>query len=234
MARTASGSGYLSILSGLGFAANDHRTIVGWFYNNSATPGTYFSLGLHGQTVNRQFASGQSGTAMLSRSQLSAGTYEDVTGVTPGTGVWFHIVAKYASASLRSLHINGSLQGTGTATVTLNTAPDTFKIGTNAAITGNMNGRVAYVAIYDDTLTTDEIEALSGLGVVGDAYAPNLIAVDRLLHYWPIDGTASPEPDMVGSADLTISGTFNAATSPAINLTLPDPVGVALAQGWWG
>lgn len=230
MARTFNGSSqYLTVSSGFGLGANDARTIVGWFWKNASSNYCYASMGVAGTGTHRHY---MAGTAPKAESTSSSGTFGSATGSDPGNGAWFHLAGEFLSNSLRAINVNG-VRTTNTTTVTLSTAPDVFRVGVTPGTTAYLAGRAAYVALYSGTLTSQELEWLSGLGVAANAYAPGLVATDRLLGYWPLDGSASPEPDEFGSNDLTLVGTPGSATSPSIILS-GAPGGVTvLPQGWW-
>lgn len=61
-------------------------------------------------------------------------------------------------------------------------------------------GRMADLAIYGGVnLSAGEADALADV-------APSLVRPEALVHYWPLMGRTSPEIDVVGGANFTVSG----------------------------
>jgi hypothetical protein len=235
MARTLNGSTqYLSLASGLSLGANDPVWISMWAYRNAAAGYCYASIGVSGASVNRKFITGATNITVTTTTASSVSASAD-SGVSPANATWFHIIAEFGGASSRACTVNGGTRVENTTTNSLSTAPDLVRVGATPAASALLAGRVAYVGVYSGAPSADERTWLSGLGVPGDAYAPNLVAADRLLAYWPIDGTDSPEPDDVGANDLVLTGSPTGSASPTILLTGdPSASGATpLASGWW-
>jgi len=150
--------------------------------------------------------------------QLAEGT------LAISTNVWYHLCAVHPGVDGTSscfLYTNGGDKQTG-APVGANSP-----IGLNRTDIAALNivgvdtsttfpGRLADVAFWNVALTDAEVLALS-TGV-----RPNKIRPSNLAAYWPLDGLASPEPDLSGNKNNgTITGTPSQAAGPPISLSTP-------------
>lgn len=233
MARQFNGSSqYLTVSTGFSLTADGSVWISGWFYrNNTSANYCYAFLGVSGSGVNRKFVSGT--TNITATTTTNAGVGATASGASPSNATWFHAVAEFTNASLRAISVNGT-RVTNTTTNALTTAPNIFRVGATGTASALLAGRAAYVAVYSGEPTSDEIGYLSGNGTSTNAFAPDLVATDRLLGYWPLDGDASPEPDEFGSNDLTLVGSPTQVASPTIQLSgSPYPSSGFLPQGMW-
>jgi hypothetical protein len=221
MARTFNGtSQYAAVSSGLSLAANDPVWVSAWVWLNS-TAAAYgvFALGVSGATNGyRRITATGSGTLVATSANTSAGSASASTSI-PGSGQWFHVVGEWGGQATRKITANGGTAGTNTTSINVTTTPSHVRLGATLNLSAYLAGRLAYVGVYSGAPSTQEIEWLSGLGVQTNAFAPNLVATDRLLAYWPLDGASDPEPDDVGSNVLTLVGSPGTAASPSIQLT---------------
>lgn len=131
------------------------------------------------------------------------GSSADSTGNYP-VGSWFHAAGTWVAINERNAFMNGANKGTNTVSRDIDEETlDTVTLGVRntTAISNDLNGRMAEVGIWDDELTDAEIASL-GAGV-----CPLMIRPDALVHYWPLFGRASPEPDWIRGNHLTINGT---------------------------
>lgn len=233
MARTFNGSTqYLTLASALGLTAESQFWFSGWFWrDNLATATAAFSIGASGSNNGRRAISGTAGWAAISTA--NGGSTQTTGAVTPSAGGWFHILGKWNGTASRDIALNG---GTFQSNSTASSGSTQNEIRIGAIHTGSqfLAGRAAYIAIYSGAPTTQEVTDLSGLGVPADALHPSLVAADRLLAYWDLDGTSDPEPDGVGSNDFTLVGSPGSAASPAIQLSAGGGGGaLILPQGFW-
>lgn len=86
----------------------------------------------------------------------------------------------------------------------------------------HFKGKIAEVALWNVALSDDEIALLS------QGESPLNIRRADLIHYWPLDGNASPEPDLVGARPGTLVGTLPLDSPRGYRLYLgagftPDP-----------
>lgn len=127
--------------------------------------------------------------------------------VAASANVWTHACAVFASSSSRAAYINGTNKGTNSASHTP-ASIDLTMLGARYTGPGARSlyydGYIAEAAIWDIALSDAEVASLyvsAGVGIF-----PTDVQSGHLLAYWPLLGSSSPEPDDVGSADLTVSG----------------------------
>jgi hypothetical protein len=117
------------------------------------------------------------------------------------------------------VYVDGSvdppLSSSGTTTGTFKTTSDTLFFMCRNAASLFLAGRLAEVAIWTSALSAGDA---TNLGV--NKYAPPLVAPGSLLHYWKLEGSASPEPDGQGSADATVTGAVSTTHPPGIVYSL--------------
>jgi hypothetical protein len=163
--------------------------VVGLYQDTPATAGI-FSLRL--ETTGAPTAQTYDGT-----------TNALATGATLVTaGVWQHVAATYASASSRSVYLNGANKVTNTATATPTNVVETDigALWNASAPLLFFDGSLAEIATWSVALTDTDVAVLA-LGV-----SPLFVRPDALISYWPLYGSYSPEIDLVGRADLTVTG----------------------------
>ncbi len=141
-----------------------------------------FSIGIDGNTDTAWCEAGD-----------GAETYVNST-TTLALNTWFHVAGVYASATSRTVYLNGG----GSATSTVDRTPDGVSqinvgvYGRGNDGTGNFNffaGRLAWASIWDVALSETEVIALAG-GVL-----PLTIRPTNLVYCAPLFGDDSPEPD---------------------------------------
>ena len=219
-------------------------SISAWVYMTSLTP-AYSSV--YGRVNSADFHSVHQ---ILVKSTGHIGYFVAVVGVAsflvdPGTnaistGSWHH-VALTCNPSLGG-PLTGFLDGLSDGTQSR--AADTIgtSFGTNHTCIGfddsaagrNLGGRIADAAMWNVVLTAAEIKALA----VGAR--PNMIRPANLLHWLPLDGLQSPEPDLSGFANNgTLTGTTIAPGPPIMPFTPRWPqvnslplLGPAAGLGW--
>jgi hypothetical protein len=129
---------------------------------------------------------------------------------TNTTGTWYNIVGGF-DGSVWFLYNNGISVGTtsGTQIAPTNSAED-FAVGSEVD-TGTpaqfFNGLIADAAAWNVALSATEIAKLAA------GYRPYQVRTSGLIGYWPLEGTASPEPDLVAGNNGTLTGT-SAGASP--------------------
>lgn len=170
--------------------------------NSGATDWLSLQGGASGQVIAQEY----DGTAFPSSTSA--------TGLL-SAGVWAHVAGVFASHSSRTVYVNGTpaTTNTGTAAVTGLNKTDIGAVYNAAALnTGFMaNGDLAEVVAWNVALTDAEVAA-HALGI-----SPLLIRPTALIAYWPLLGTTSPEIDLIGRYELTVTGA-TAAAHPRISL----------------
>lgn len=121
------------------------------------------------------------------------GTEDTVDGaLNPALGVWSHVAAVKNSVDLR-LYVNGALDGTPLATTrAIYDSASPCYIGNRLPNDQPWDGLIEHVAIWDASLTPDEILSLA------KGTSPRMIRPLNLRGYWPLRGLALPEPDLSG------------------------------------
>lgn len=120
------------------------------------------------------------------------------------SGTWYSAVGVFNSSSSRAVYLN-TTKGTDTTALSGGAAPNETAIGAAdfgaGGYTQFWSGDLADVAIWGGALTDSDVASYSA-GV-----SPELIRPDILLAYWPLWGTASPEIELIGKQEMTLTGT---------------------------
>lgn len=124
-----------------------------------------------------------------------------VTSTGYSVNVWAHGCGVFASATSRAAYINGGSKGTNTTSETI-TSLDRIGIGrTEHSSPGSyFSGDLAEVAVWNIALSDADVLMLS-LGV-----SPLLVRPDGLVFYVPLIGRYSPEIEVVGGLNMTVTG----------------------------
>ena len=125
------------------------------------------------------------------------------------TGTECHLCGIETSTSSRAVVLNGDWANRGTNTTSITTTLNATRIGQALAIVP-MYGDLSEVAVWDVALTQYEVEALA------DRMSPLLIRPSSLVAYWPLIGRYSPELDLVGGYEMTVTGTVATANHSRI------------------
>lgn len=122
---------------------------------------------------------------------------------------WHHAVVVCTSATLREVYIDGGSKGQATTNATP-AGLDNTTIGVRTRTTndGFMNGSVAEAAVWNVALTATEIAQLAA------GINPMAIRPTAIVSYWPLGGNTSPEPDLVGSAAMTLTASPTSDSHP--------------------
>lgn len=191
-------------------------SIFGWFNPTNVTDDhTLFALFLNTNQYWDLFAAGSVASDPL-RFQIKAGagTAHNVDASAGfSANVWQSFLAVEAAADDHKIYLNGGNVGTSTTSRTPS-APGTFRIGESDAAAKDMTGRVAEYAVWNAALTAVDAEVLNKVG-------PLSVRPENLVAYWPLIGSFSPEIDVVGGFDLTVTGAVKADHYPGIRY--PNP-----------
>lgn len=179
-------------------------TMACWGYSTTLTA-TGVLMSINDSAGSHRFQISAEGAAAgdpISAFAQAAGNGNAQTTSSYPANTWFHAAGVFASSTSRASYLNGGNKGTNTTSV----APsgvNTTALGTRYASGSRglfLSGRVAHAAIWDDALTDDEILVLS------TGMSPLLVRPVNLVAYWPLDGNTSPEIDIVGRYELTVTG----------------------------
>lgn len=126
------------------------------------------------------------------------------TGYTANT--WYHACGVANSATSRDVYINGgSTANNTTSRVPSGIDRTSIGAGNDSTPANYMSGMIAEAAIWNTNLTAAEV-ALLAKGV-----SPFFVRPASLVNYWPLIGRYSPEIDIVGGTNLTVTGATAAA-----------------------
>jgi hypothetical protein len=144
------------------------------------------------------------------RYQCQGGGAVVIASTTTGfsANTWHHACAIGRNATDRSVFIDGGSEGTNAQDKTPANL-DRTSIGRTGDSTPTfyMSGRIAEAAVWNVDLTDDEVVSLAG-GV-----SPLRVRPESLVAYWPLYGVGSPEPDYIGTYDLTL---FSGDSGPVV------------------
>lgn len=145
---------------------------------------------------------------------LYDGTYRQATagGSGSSTDIWQHAAVVATSASNYSVFYNGANKGTGTTPVSMTLSNlNRISVGRwSPSATGFFAGQLAYAAIWAAALADAEVEVLAA------GLLPTRVRPASLTAYWSLSGKDSPEIDIVGRNDLTVTNATVSAEEPRI------------------
>lgn len=123
---------------------------------------------------------------------------------------WNHIAVTQDANYLTKVYVNGVLSVTGILVISF-TAPAAIQVGrvTASGVSSQyFDGDMAHIAVWSSVLTPAQILSLSTDTLPSSIGSP--------VHYWPLAGTASPEPDLGSSnKSLTVHGATQ-SSSPTL------------------
>ena len=135
------------------------------------------------------------------RAQAGGGNQFAVASGTVTVGNWTHMAAVSASATDRRVYRDGANKDTNTVNI-VPAGLDRISIGRagDSSPSDEFDGRMTHAGLWNVALTDSEILSL--------ANGADILSIRRgsLINFWPVGGQ-SPEQDVVGNLNLTISGT---------------------------
>ena len=130
------------------------------------------------------------------------------TGGAVTVGVWAHAGGVFAADNSRIAYLNGTAATENTTSYTP-AGPDSVALGASTysgtSIAAPFDGDLAEWGIWNVALTANEMASLA------KGISPLLIRPANLVFYAPLMGTNSPEIDVVGLYNLTLTGTSKSA-----------------------
>lgn len=150
---------------------------------------------------------------LRARSSTTGGVVASAdTTATVSANTWAHIAGVFTSNTSRTAYIDGG--NAVTNTTSNNPSASSFNT-TNIGVryeTSRANyfgGEIAEVGIWSVALTAAEIASLA------KGVSPLMIRPASLISYWPLIGQTSPEIDLHGRFEMTVSGAV-AAEHPRV------------------
>jgi hypothetical protein len=151
----------------------------------------------------------------------TVGAFHTTTSNTiPAANTWYQVIYVLTNTTTRALYVNGVAAAVDdAATVTLGGTANGVTVGGDiiaaAGANGDFGGLIAEAALWNISLNTSDVSALAA------GFPTYLIQPLNLKSYYPLWGTASPEPDLGGSRfNLTITGAVR-DNHPPITLWTP-------------
>lgn len=141
------------------------------------------------------------------------GTYKGVIATSVSTtNSWQHAAIVVTSATNYSVFRNGGSKATGTTAVSLTPANlNRITLGrASFSASDYFTGQLAHCAVWNVALTDAEIE------VLGAGLLPTKVRSASLTAYWSLSGKDSPEIDIVGRNDLTVTNATVSNEEPRI------------------
>lgn len=179
----------------------------GWFMLDSITPGSDLgvmgvgNLALNNDYFLLQFVDADDNLYATIRTN-AGGLSHAISSSSVTATTWHHGLAVYASTTSRQVYLDG-VAGTEN-TDTKDPGLDTFVIGAGRRQSGfisHFNGQIAEAGMWSVALSSADAAQLAA-GV-----SPLMVRPDALLAYWPLHGRTSPEIDVKGGNNLTLTNT---------------------------
>jgi len=188
---------------------NGAYSVSMWVYFNTSPPDSTVLFILNGQYGGAydHFA----GTGGYGWRCFNEGGVASSAG-SPTTATWYHVALVRESGSSQKLYVDGTLATTNSTNVgTGRAATEDMLIGQAGGYSSQtLDGRVAYVKMWNAALTADEVAQER------EAIAPR--RTSNLVGWWPtLPGAAERVKDYSGSSkDWTETGTFTDAAEPPV------------------
>jgi hypothetical protein len=183
-------------------------TIACWFDSNNITANQTI-IGLYNSAnANRYirlFAGGANSGDPLTM-QINDGTVTNDEAGGYSANVWQHACGTIDSSNIEAF-LDGVSDGSTSNTRSYPSGIDRITLGVrdSGSQIQFFNGELGEAGVWNVVLTQAEIDSLA-TGV-----SPLLIRPSSLIAYWPLIGRTSPEIDIVGGFDQTVTGATQAA-----------------------
>lgn len=140
----------------------------------------------------------------------------------PSTGAWQMATIVATSASNYSAFYNAGGKTTNTTANSINLAAmDRLTLGRVSFSAANFfDGLIGYGAVWNGVALSDS--------QVTELFTKGPLLVGSPTAYWPLTSNASPEPDDVGSNDLTVTGAAFDSDNPSLILSTATLFGAAI------
>lgn len=176
-------------------------TIACWFRPESVTDARLVTIVDKDVDTEAFSVEAWSDTNLYASTSAGGGIGSAVASGPWSVAAWTHATAVFGAADSRTIYRDGGNSGTNTDSF----APsglDRVAVATwgGSVTTSYFDGRIAEIGIWNVALTEDEAASLA------DGASPMLVRPDALVAYWPLIGRASPEIDLIGGANLTVTG----------------------------
>ena len=128
------------------------------------------------------------------------------TSLAYSTDTWQHACGVEIASNSRVAYLDGGNSGTETTLRTPDNI-DSISIGRAGDSTPNnhFSGMLAEIAVWDVALAAGDVVQLA------DGFSPLFVRPESLVFYCPIIGSFSPEIDLIGGRNMTVTGATKAA-----------------------
>lgn len=185
-------------------------TIAGWL-NPSAFSDWFFLTVFNNSNPTRHHRLRVNATGSFSAFTRDGTANPQTTPIGPMTvGAYAFFAYVCVSPTERYCFLDATKSATSTTSSTPDLDLDRIYIGRETGISALMNGAIGEVGLWTIALSDADIAQLQA-----NTLCPALVQKTSLLGYWKLLGTDSPEPDSIGSANATITGTMPQATHPS-------------------
>lgn len=220
MSRELNGTSQYMRHTGTQIVAGGQFTVCGWFYGPQQSAfKNVFVLGGSGFTPKVSIL--VTGVSPARVYCGYTGGYAAYPSTTCTINNWHHYAFWHDGSDFINCCVDGDWANRNTDGIaaTIGALQD-LTMGEDGGGGDFFQGLLAHPAVWNTLLTQAQIEGLAGPfsgGVQsGSGNNPQAVQAGNLVAYWPLVGTASPEPDIIGGFDLTL---FNSPTQGA-----SDPV----------
>lgn len=186
-------------------------TMACWVKPSSLTNTPTF-MSLEKSTASTWHALAVDGAGNVRARTFDGTTSTEANKAGVGTGTWQHVAGVWTSSTSRTAYYNGTA-GTTDATSSAPSGINRTEIGqllNGGAPVFRMDGDIAECGIWNISLSAADIASLAA-GV-----SPLFVRPDALVFYAPLHGEFSPEIDVVGRFNMTVTGATASTTSPAV------------------
>ena len=123
---------------------------------------------------------------------------------------WHHAAAVWTANNSRAAFLDGANKGTDTNSRTPSGMNRTI-VGLGGDANFDLYGKVAHVGIWNVALSDGDIATLAG------GANPQSVQLANLVAYWTLDTNASPEDDVIGANDLTVTTATYSSDNPTVS-----------------
>lgn len=166
------------------------------------------------------FGTGDASPSVLNALSTDGTNTNTAVGTTALTaGEWTHAGASYNTVGTPRVYYNGAMEHEHIFQTVDPSGQNATVIGRTERPSPGLywDGYIAEVGIWNVQITTADYLILAA------GYSPLLVKPNNLVAYWPLIGRMSPEIDLVGGFDLTLTaGPGTAPHPPKISYPVPD------------
>lgn len=198
-----------------GYPVNPPFSMSAWIrLNTLGVAHQFVNLGQTGSGNDRYSISHQVADTLAAQEKDATTTSQATTAQTIADTTAFHlVVGRFISHSSRGITLDNNAPATSAIGPRTPLSPiQTIRISGDPSNANRFDGYIEHVAVWDIDLSDAEMLALF-------TQEPRLVQPSHLIHYWPLTGNQSPEPDYgLRGEPLIVSGSpaFSSISIPPI------------------